>query len=67
MSLGVHHLRVLMSQPTDRHDECPVRQCLAALLPSRRFGHVAAAGGGDSGFVLFLFLHNLKLQQGEQI
>lgn len=39
MSLGVNHLRVLMSQPTDRHDGCPVRQCLAALLPSRRFGH----------------------------
>lgn len=42
----------------------------SAAIPQVRpllFGHVAAAVGGDLGFVLFLFLHNLKLQQGEQI
>lgn len=32
MSLGVNHLKVLKSQPTDRDDKLPVPQCLAALL-----------------------------------
>lgn len=39
MSLRVNHLRVLMSQPTDRRDGCPARHCLAPLLPSSRLGH----------------------------
>lgn len=52
MSLRVNHLRVLMSQPTDRRDGCPVRQCRAPLLPPPQARpplarvHVAAAAGG---------------------
>lgn len=56
MSLGVNHLRVLMSQPTDRHDKLPVPQCLAALLSPR--------GSATAGLLPCGMLHcNVSVRQ----
>ena len=38
-SVRVHHLRVLTSTPTDRHEKLLVPQCLAAPLPPPRRRH----------------------------